>query len=87
MLTFRYTCSRHQQMFIEAAKRGGCFDAEKLDEVRRKTRVWLSAKFPRAVLDHSNGRSCLGCLLEATYGDISEIERVIADLAQALAHS
>jgi hypothetical protein len=51
-LHFRRTCSRHQQIFIEAAKRGGCYDPEKMDEVRRKTVAWLSAKFPRMVLDH-----------------------------------
>ncbi len=54
MLTFHHACSHHLRMFIEAAKRGGCYDPEKMDEVRRKTLSWLSARFPRTALDHFN---------------------------------
>ncbi|MGO8917988.1 MAG: hypothetical protein ACLQJR_18960 [Stellaceae bacterium] len=82
MLTFRYTCPRHQQVFIEAAKRGGCYDLQTMDEIRRKTLAWLSNKFPRAVLDHFNEESCLGCKLEANGVDSSDVERVISELAK-----
>lgn len=85
MLHFRYTCRHHQQMFIEAAKVGGCYDLEKMDEVRRKTLAWLSARYPRAVLDHFNEESCLGCKLEASGLDLKEVGQVIAELAEAVA--
>jgi hypothetical protein len=85
MLHFRHTCSRHQQAFVEAAQRGGCDDFAKMEIVRRKMLAWLSAKFPRMVLDHFNEESCLGCKLEATHVDLKEIERVFGELAKGLA--
>ncbi len=85
MLHFRHTCSRHQQAFIESAKRGGCRDPADIEVVRRKTLAWLSAKFPRMVLDHYNEETCLGCKLEANHVDLKVIERVIIELANGLA--
>jgi hypothetical protein len=87
MLHFRHTCSRHQQAFIEAAKRGGCCDPGEMEVVRRKTLAWLSAKFPRMVLDHYNEEGCLGCKLEANHVDLKVIERVIIELAKGHAPS
>jgi hypothetical protein len=87
MLHFRHTCSRHQQAFIEAAKRGGCDDPAKMEVVRRKMLAWLSAKFPRMVLDHFNEESCLGCKLESNHVDLKEIERVFSELAKGHAPS
>jgi hypothetical protein len=84
MVKFRYTCSRHQQMFIEAARRGGCRDSRQLDAVRRKTLAWFSVKFPRMVLDHFNEDSCLGCKLETSGVGLDELERVVLDLAAGL---
>jgi hypothetical protein len=78
MLRFRYTCPRHQQVFIEAAKRGGCHDLAKMDEVRRKTLAWLSFRFPRMVLDHFNEESCLGCKLEASGMVDDDLRRAIS---------
>ncbi len=77
-----YTCTRHQQMFVEVARRGGCRDHAKTHDLRRKTLAWLSARFPRMVLDHFNEGACLGCKLEASGMDLTEIERVITNLAQ-----
>jgi hypothetical protein len=87
MLHFRHTCPRHQQAFMGAAQRGGCDDPAKMEVVRRKMLAWLSAKFPRMVLDHFNEKSCLGCKLEATHVDLKEIERVFSELAKGLASS
>jgi hypothetical protein len=85
MLQFRYTCALHQRMFIDAVKRGGCHDPEKMDEVRRKTLAWLSLRFPRMVLDHFNEASCLGCKLERSGVGLEELGRVITKLATDVA--
>lgn len=83
MLHFRYICARHQRAFIEAAKRGGCHGFAKMDEVRRKTLAWLSVRFPRAVLDHFNEESCLGCKLEENGIDLRDLEHVIIEIAES----
>jgi hypothetical protein len=85
MLQFRYTCPPHQRMFIDAVKRGGCHDPEKIDEVRRKTLAWLSIRFPRMVLDHFNEESCLGCKLERSGVGLEELGHVITRLAASVA--
>jgi hypothetical protein len=85
MLQFRYTCARHQRVFIEAAKRGGCHDLEKMDEVRRKTLAWLSVRFPRMVLNHFNEDSCLGCKLEACGIGTTEAEGIITEISKSFA--
>jgi hypothetical protein len=84
MLQFRYTCPRHQLVFIEASKRGGCFDLEQMDEVRRKTLAWLSVRFPRMVLDHFNEGSCLGCKLESNGVGVEGVERAITELSMSV---
>jgi len=76
MLQFRYTCARHQQMFIEAATRAGCRDPAEMDDIRRRLLAWLSARYPRMVLEHFHEGTCLGCELEARFGDASELERL-----------
>ena len=81
MLHFRHTCPRHQQAFIEAAKCGGCYDPAMMEVVRRRTLAWLSAKFPRMVLDHYNQSVCLACKLEENGVDMKVIERAIVELA------
>jgi hypothetical protein len=81
MLRFRHTCTRHQQAFIEAAKRGGCYDPAMMEVVRRRTLAWLSPKFPRMVLDHYNQSVCLACKLEENGVDMKVIERAIVELA------
>jgi hypothetical protein len=85
MLKFHYTCPRHQRAFIEAAKRGGCHDLEKMDEIGRKTLAWLSVRFPRMVLDHFNEDLCLGCMLEASSKGTTEVEDVITELSKSFA--
>jgi hypothetical protein len=85
MLQFRYTCALHQRLFIDAVKRSGCHDPEKMDEVRRKTLAWLSIRFPRMVLDHFNESSCLGCKLEQSGVGLEELGRVITRLAADVA--
>lgn len=81
----RYTCPHHQRAFAALARRFGCSDPEKLDDLGRKTLAWLSIRFPQAVLEHFNEKSCLGCKLDADRIDAAEIERVIAELARDLA--
>jgi hypothetical protein len=83
MYHFRYTCPRHQRAFVEAAKRGGCGNFAKLDEVRRKTLAWLSVRFPRMVLDHFNEESCLGCKLEENGADLRDVEHFIIELSRS----
>jgi len=39
--------------------------------------AWLSARYPRKVLDHFQEGTCLGCELEARFGDGSELDRAI----------
>jgi hypothetical protein len=85
MLQFRHTCARHQRVFIEAAKRGGCSDLEKMNEVKRKTLAWLSLRFPRIVLDHYNENSCLGCKLEAGGLGTAEAEDIITEISKSFA--
>ena len=76
MLQFRYTCVRHQQMFMDAATQAGCSDPAELDELRRRVLAWLSARYPRMVLEHFHEGTCLGCELEARFGDASELARL-----------
>lgn len=81
MLAFRYTCARHQRMFIEAAEHAGC-GVGRLNEIKQKTLAWLSRHFPRAVLEHYNEACCLGCKLEGNGIDLREVERVVAELTK-----
>ena len=81
VVKFSYTCPRHQQMFIEAARRGGCRDPDELDAARRRTLAWFSVKFPRMVLDHFNEDSCRVCKLETNGVGLDEIEHVVIELA------
>jgi hypothetical protein len=76
MLQFRYTCARHQQMFIEAATRAGCSDPAEMDDIRRRLLAWLSARYPRLVLEHFHEETCLGCELEARFGHAGEVDRL-----------
>jgi hypothetical protein len=85
MLNFPYACPRHKQSFIEAANRGGCHDPAKMDQVRRKALAWLSAKYPRAVLDHYNEKTCLACKLEAGRFDLQDVRRAIIEMSKNLA--
>jgi hypothetical protein len=80
MPDFQYTCVRHRELFFDLVSRGGGCDPARLDDVRRKMLAWLSARFPRMVLDHFNERSCLGCKLEASALDTTEVERAMAEL-------
>ncbi len=80
MLQFRYTCPRHQQRFIETAKRAGCSDPAQMDDVRRRLLAWFSQHYPSLVVDHFHKGSCLGCEMEARFGQLSEVERALQDL-------
>jgi len=85
MVEFSLTCPRHQEMFTAAARRGGCCDPAKLDELRRKTLAWVSTRYPLMVLDHFNEATCLGCKLEVSNVAVAEILDAIVELAKALA--
>lgn len=80
MLQFRYTCGRHQQIFVDAVKRAGCSDPAKMEGVRRRVLAWFSQRYPRMVLDHFHEGSCLGCEFEARYGNLAEVIRAIETL-------
>jgi hypothetical protein len=82
MPDFQYTCHRHRDMFLELIRRGGVCDPMRVEELRRKMLAWLSARFPRLVLDHFNEGACLGCKLEASALDTTEVERALMDLAR-----
>jgi hypothetical protein len=81
MLKFQYTCERHQKIFIAVLESRGCTDRAKMDEIRKRLLAWLSAKYPRAVLDHFNDECCLGCLLETDFVDMEAIYARLADMA------
>lgn len=82
MVQFRYTCARHQQKFVDVVTRAGCTDPAKMDQLRRRILAWLSARYPRMVLEHFQEATCLGCELEARFGDNSELERVLRVLEE-----
>lgn len=84
MLSFRFACSRHQRMFIDIAKGAGCHNPSKMDEIGRKILALLSIKYPKAVLDHFNEESCLGCKFEKNRVELDEIEAAIVELAKSL---
>jgi hypothetical protein len=84
MLQFRYTCERHQQVFIDAVKRAGCSDPAEMDDIRRRLLAWLSARYPRMVLEHFQEATCLGCELEARFGDRNELDRAIRAIEELL---
>lgn len=77
MLAFRYTCQRHQQMFIDAVQRAGCADPGAMDDVRRRLLAWFSQRYPRLVLDHFHLETCLGCEVEARFGSLRDIGQAI----------
>jgi hypothetical protein len=81
MLAFRYTCQRHQRIFVNVLTRQGCTDPVKMDEIRRRILAWLSAKCPRAVLDHFNEECCVACLLETDFVDMNEIYAKLGEMA------
>jgi hypothetical protein len=63
-------------MFIEAATRAGCSDLAEMDDIRRRLLAWLSARYPRMVLEHFHEGTCLGCELEARFCDAGELDRL-----------
>lgn len=82
MLTFRFTCPRHQRTFVETVRKAGCSDPASMDEIRRLLLAWISARYPRIVLDHFEEGSCLGCEFEAHFGDTSELRGAIEALVK-----
>ncbi len=85
VLTFRYTCARHQQRFIEAVQGAGCCDPAMMEWVRRHLLAWFSQRYPRLVLDHFHDATCLGCEIEARFGHLREIGWAIRDLVNGMA--
>ena len=53
MVKFRYTCPRHQALFIEILREEGCADPAKMDEARRMVLSWLSEKYPLIVFEQT----------------------------------
>ncbi len=72
MLGFRFTCPRHQRVFIETVQSAGCFDPAQMDEVRRRMLAWFSRHYPSLVLDHFRDQTCLGCEFEARFENVRE---------------
>lgn len=84
MVQFRYTCARHQQMFIDTVTRAGCTDAARMDGLRRRLLAWLSARYPRMVLGHFDEATCLGCEVEARFGnnEILRLRQALEEMAR-----
>lgn len=85
MPKFHFTCDRHQRQFLELAAGAGCTDPERLEELRAKILAWLSARYPRHVLDHFNEESCLPCKLHDAHVDTAEIARAVVEFARRIA--
>ncbi len=85
MVRFQYTCLRHQQWFIDVVTRAGCSDSAKMEDVRRQLRAWFSRRYPRLMLDHFRLASCLGCDIEALFGNLNEIDQAIRELVSVRA--
>jgi hypothetical protein len=81
-LHWRFTCERHQQLFIWALQRGGLAAAEDMERVRRHFSVWLAEQYPRLFIDHMNAERCIGCDLEAAHIDLSTLFPKILELAR-----
>lgn len=67
-------------MFVKAVADAGCSDPAKMDDVRRRLLAWFSQRYPSLMLDHFRVGTCLGCEIEARFGDLSEIGLAIRDL-------
>lgn len=73
MPEFRYVCERHQALFVEFTRRGGCEDPAQQEKVRRRLLRWLSEAYPALVLEQFNAHRCIGCGLEAACVDLDEV--------------
>jgi hypothetical protein len=85
MVRFRYTCPRHQALFLEALREEGCTDPAKMDEARRMVLSWLSEKYPRIVFEHFARESCIGCDFEAARLGLDDIAERLRQVARKLA--
>ena len=85
-LRWRFTCERHQRLFIWAMERGGLVDAADMEWVRRHFSVWLAEQYPRIFIDHMNGERCIGCDLEDAHIDLSTLFPKVLELARAPRH-
>jgi hypothetical protein len=85
MVKFRYTCPRHQALFIEILREEGCADPAKMDEARRMVLSWLSEKYPLIVFEHFHRESCIGCDFEAARLSLDDIAERLRHVARRLA--
>jgi hypothetical protein len=85
MVQFRYTCSRHQALFIDTLRQEGCTDPAKMDEARRMVLSWLSEKYPLIVFEHFARESCIGCDFEAARLNLDDIAERLRQVARQLA--
>ncbi len=83
-LGFRFTCPRHQRVFIETVQSAGCFDPTQMDEVRRRVLAWFSRHYPSLVLDHFRDETCLGCEFEARFQNVREVLGAVKALTTEL---
>jgi len=84
VLKFKYTCARHQALFIEAAAKAGITDPAQLELLRKRLLAWLSNEYPRMVLDHYARASCIACDLEAAGIGLGDMRRALDRLAGAI---
>jgi hypothetical protein len=84
VLNFRYTCKRHQILFVERAGKAGITQPELLDLLRKRMLTWLSRAYPRMVLDHFARESCIACDLEAAGIGLGDVLRAFDQLAQQM---
>ena len=84
MLKFRFTCPRHQALFIEILRQEDCGDPVKMDEARRMLLSWLSEKYPLLVLEHFAHARCIACEFEAAGLSLDDVVARLRDLAREL---
>jgi hypothetical protein len=87
MPLFHYVCPTHRRRFVEAFEREGCRDPAAMEQVRRLLLAWLSETYPRLVLDHYNHKRCLGCGLDDSCVDLSDMHAALRRFAREAARA
>lgn len=82
-LNWRFTCERHQQLFIWAMRCGGAATAQDMELIRRHFSVWLAEQYPRIFIHHMNAERCIGCDLESEHINLSTLLPKILELARS----
>jgi hypothetical protein len=81
-LNWRFTCERHQQLFISALECAGVGTAAEMETIRRHFSAWLAEQYPHTFIHHMNAERCIGCDLEAAHINLWAMLPKILELAQ-----